>query len=64
LLTLGRIVYYVQFQSSLGSFSLKLSRCIRVRFGSNIVALFTSNTPYNRKQVMYGLGNNGKEREQ
>jgi len=64
-LTLVGIVYYVQFQNLPGSLSLMLSRYIRVRSGQNIVAPFTNDNPYNKKeQVMHHLGNNSKEREQ
>ena len=64
-LTLVGIVYYVQFQSLSGSFSLMLSRYIRVHSSQNIIAPFTNDNPYNKKeQVMHGLGNNGKEGDQ
>jgi len=61
------IVYHVQFQSLPGSFSLMLSRFIRVRSSQNIVTSFTNKNPYNKikkEQVMHGLGTNGKEGKQ
>ena len=66
-LTLIEIVYYVQFQSLPGSFSLMLFRYVRVRSGHNIVVPFTNDKPYNKEkkeQVMHGLDNNVKEGEQ
>jgi len=51
------------YNSKVCSFSLELSRCIRVRSSQNIVTPFTNNSSYNKKQLMHGLGNNGKEGE-
>jgi len=49
-LTLVGIVYYVQFQSLPGSFSLMLSRYIWVRLSQKIITPFTNNNLYNKKK--------------